>query len=481
MDFAWQAQLRFLIPALAATLAAAAAVVHVLLHKRDSRGAFGWIAVCLLFPLFGPVLYAVFGINRVQIRAQRLDQRATHALGQRAPGVDSGHTRRAPAVPEALTGLAAAADELAAVPLVAGNELQVLHHGDQAYPAMLEAIDQARAYVYLATYIFETDVSGRQFVAALARAAARGVDVRVMLDGFGEYYAWPRRRAGGLLRRQGVSVARFLAPSLLPPSLRINLRNHRKILVVDGVRGFTGGMNIGDRHVGSARRPRRVDDMHFALAGPVVHQMETVFLADWAFVTGERTAAGDSAAARGSATCRVIDDGPTEDPDRVALLLSAAVAAARERVLIMTPYFLPSAGLIAALQTAALRGLDVSIVLPAANNLPYVHWASRHGLRELLVRGVKIYYQPAPFVHSKLFVVDDSYALIGSANLDPRSLRLNFEMQVEVYDRRFVAELADHLAARIEASRRYTAADFDQRSLPVRLRDAVAWLFTPYL
>lgn len=477
----WLGQLNLTLPLVAVLTISIAAVVHALLFKRDSRAAFGWIAVCILFPLAGPILYYVFGINRVRIRARRLEQSSIFSLGQRGAGVDSNRADVLQVVPDELESLVTAADALAAVPLVAGNHVQMLHNGEQAYPQMLAAIDRAKRFVYLSTYIFDSDGTGRRFVDALARATERGVDVRVLLDGIGEYYAWPRRRVSGLLRRRGVRVARFLAPRLLPPSLRLNLRNHRKILAVDGEIAFTGGMNIGDRHL-AVRGRRRVVDLHFALRGPVVEQIEEIFLNDWAFVTGQSTEPLPASTARaGTAAARAVDDGPTEDTDRLALLLIAAVASARRRILIMTPYFLPSPALIGALQGAALRGLDVVVVLPEKNNLPYMHWAIRHGLYELLARGVKVYYQPPPFTHSKLFVVDDAYAVIGSANIDPRSLRLNFELAVEVYDRNVVVGLADHIVDAVRHSRRYTQADLDARALPVRLRDAFAWLFTPYL
>lgn len=473
----WLTEARVWVPVVLAAVASALGVTHALLHKRDPRAALGWVAVCLISPFIGPLLYYVFGVNRVQVRARRLEQSADVRLGGRHPGVASDGT----SVPADLAGLARAADTLAAVPLVSGNGVRVLHNGEQAYPAMLAAIDAATRFVYLATYIFETDATGREFMDTLGRAVDRGVDVRVLIDGFGDFYAWPRRRAGRRLRRRGVKVARFLAPRLLPPSLRLNLRNHRKILVVDGNSAFTGGMNIGGRHRVTRARGKRVTDMHFALRGPVVAQIESVFANDWAFVTGQTMEVSAPPAAAGEVTCRVVEDGPTEDTDRLAMLLSAAVASARRRVLIMTPYFLPSSALVGALQAAALRGLDVSVVLPACNNLGFVHWASRHGLQELIARGVKIYYQPPPFNHSKLFVIDDSYAVIGSANIDPRSLRLNFELAVEIYHRGTATAIADHIAATISQSRHYAQADLDARRLPIRLRDAVLWLFTPYL
>lgn len=473
----WLDEARVWVPLVLAVVASTLAVIHALLNKRDPRAALGWVAVCVVSPFVGPILYYVFGINRVRIRARRLEQSAPYRLARRGSGVASDDA----AIPANLAGLAQAADTLAAVPLVYGNTVRVLHNGEQAYPAMLAAIDAATRYIYLTTYIFETDATGREFIDALGRAAERGVDVRVLIDGIGDFYAWPRRRAGRRLRRRGVRVGRFLAPRLLPPALRANLRNHRKILIVDGGTAFTGGMNIAGRHCVTRERRKRVADIHFALRGPVVEQMEAVFATDWAFVTGQSIDVSPSSEAPGEVACRVVDDGPTEDTDRLAMLLVAAVASAQQRVLIMTPYFLPSPALVGALQSAALRGLDVSVVLPARNNLLYVHWASRHGLHELMARGVKIYYQPPPFNHSKLFVIDDGYAVIGSANIDPRSLRLNFELAVEIYHRATVAILANHVAATVGRSRHYTHEDLDARRLPARLRDAVLWLFTPYL
>jgi cardiolipin synthase len=179
--------------------------------------------------------------------------------------------------------------------------------------------------------------------------------------------------------------------------------------------------------------------------------------------------------------CRAIADGPDEELDRLLLLLVGAVGLARRQVAIMTPYFIPPRELLGALQAAALRGVDVSILLPGRNNLFFMHRATRHLLWELLQRGVRVYFQPGPFVHSKLLLVDDEYAQVGSANLDPRSLRLNFELTVEVYDRELVASLHEHHAAARRCADEVTLAEVDARRLSTRLLDGLAWLFSPYL
>jgi len=459
---------------------APATALHALLYKREPRASFGWIAVCVLFPLAGPVLYLFFGLNRARGTAQTLG----------LPGFRPGYERGA-ALPETHPlppGLLPAYAELARVgqalsrhPLVPGNQVEVLINGDEAYPIMLEAIDKARHQIVLTSYILDTDHTGRQFIDALTAAAARGVDVRVLIDGFGDLYSLPR--SSRMLRRAGLHVARFLPPQLLPPSLSINMRCHHKILVTDGTLGFTGGMNIGDRHcLNLASNARPTADTHFRVEGPVVDQLQAEFARMWRFASGEEGVPSFSApASAGDLLCRTVTDGPDEDLDRLTMLLTAAIGEARRSVRIMTPYFLPPRELIGAIQSAIVRGVNVLIVLPAINNLPFIHWATRNMLWEILFRGAHVCYQPPPFNHSKLFVVDDYYSLIGSTNWDPRSLRLNFELQVEVYGESFAQQLSRRIDDAAAGGRAITLEEVDERKLPARLRDATSWLFSPYL
>lgn len=451
-------------------IAAGTASIHALLYKRRPQSAFGWIAVCFTLPIIGPFLYYLFGINRVQTRARKL---LTHHPESQCP-TDYVGTPPPQLAPLARLGLA-----VTHWPLTAGNRVEMLADAETIFTAMINAIEAAHEYVYFATYIFDSGPLGQRFAAALAAAAKRGVDVRVLLDGFGEWYSW--KSGGELLRDTPVRFARFLPPRLWPPSVRINLRNHRKSLVIDGIEAFTGGVNIRERYL--AKHPvEPILDLHFRLNGPVVTQIETVFLRDWHFATGEPiTSARHAPQPCGTALCRVVADGPDGQLDRLTALFTGAIGAARQRVAIMTPYFLPPRELIAPLQAAALSGVDVAVVLPARNNLPYIHRATRHLLWELLERGVRVYYQPPPFAHGKLFYIDDYYAQIGSANFDPRSLRLNFEMNVEVYDRDIVTRLAEHFESIRGRSTAVTLAAVDGRQLTTKALDGAAWLFSPYL
>lgn len=449
---------------------------HALLHKRDPRAAWGWIAVCWLFPIAGAALYYLLGVNRVETKALRvfgkelpIQFQASPDPPPRIPGTDPVEVRE-------LVRLGWA---MSARRLVAGNTIEPLHNGDQAYPAMLEAIAAARKTVHLSSYIFRGDAAGKRFAVALAAAQSRGVQVRVLLDGLGDFSYHPR--GSRLLRRHGLEPALFLPLRIWPPMLHANLRNHRKLLIVDGRLAFTGGMNIQQGHVPGPDGAPEITDLHFRVEGPLARQMDEVFLADWAFASGEETPEVKPCGDSGDHVSRVITEGPNEDLDRLVMVLIGALASAHERAWIMTPYFLPPAPLASALQAAALRGVDVSIIIPAHNDQPWMQWAAQHSLRHLLQRQVKVYLRPGPFAHTKLILMDDWYVQFGSANLDTRSLRLNFELMVESYGRPLARQLAQHFSEVRAASHPVTEEELARRRFPARLRDALCWLFSPYL
>lgn len=453
-------------------------VVHALLTKQDPRSALGWSATMLFLPLVGPLLYTLFGISRAQSAAQRMLHRiASHDPGYVHPPREPHRQHTIPPEAQLLEKLG---HRLTARNLCGGNSITPLHNGNAAYPAMLQAIDEARHLVYLSTYIFSAGEVASSFCRALSRAAARGVDVRLLVDGFGGSF-YSLRKPWAELARTPVQVARFLPLRLLPPRLCINLRNHRKVLVCDGV-AFTGGMNISDAHVLRGSR-NDVQDMHFRCTGPIARQLLRAFMLDWGFACGSYSPLPEMPIVEqgGGSHCRLILDGPDSDTDPLNDLIAGAISGARRSVRIMTPYFLPTSQLMTSLRSAAQRGLDVRVVLPARNNLPYVHWASFRLMPSLLRAGVRIWQQQPPFAHTKLLAVDGYYAQIGSANLDARSLHLNFELNMEVFDEHFHDLLAEHMDKAMQRGTEITLERLARRSLPVRLRDAACWLFSPYL
>ena len=264
----------------------------------------------------------------------------------------------------------------------------------------------------------------------------------------------------------------------------MNMRIHRKILVVDGRVGFTGGMNIRLGNCLQRQPPNPVQDIHFRLEGPVVSQLQEVFADDWLFMTGEALR-GDAwfpkTEVAGQVLARGVTDGPDENFEKLFWTLLGAISIARHSVRIVTPYFLPDPALVSALNLAAMRGVQVDILLPARSNLPFVLWASRAMWSQVLRHGCRIWLTPPPFDHSKLMLVDGCWVLLGSANWDPRSLRLNFEFNVECYDTELARRLERWVEMKRTGAHAVTREKVDARPLPARLRDGVARLLTPYL
>ena len=335
--------------------------LHIVFFKRDSRATIAWIAIIWFVPLLGSLLYYLFGINRIERRARRL----RHKSRRPKPPADASGTlpeARIPALPHEaahLAPLAQLSETVTGQPLCEGNAIEPLWDGDQAYPAMLQAIEDAKHSVGLSMYIFNNDHTGNHFVEALGRAVGRGVEVRVLIDDVGaRYHSWCS--ISGPLQRAGVPAARFL-PTFWPRSFAYaNLRNHRKLMIVDGQIGFTGGMNITDEYCLSLQTSHAMHDAQFRIDGPVVAHLQNVFVEDWKFTTGERLHGErwfPKLQNKGTMLARGVTSGPDEDLEKLRLVLLGALSSARTRVVIVTPYFLPDAGLISALNIAALRGV----------------------------------------------------------------------------------------------------------------------------
>jgi len=451
---------------------AAGVTVHVLLHKRDAGSAMAWIGLAWLAPILGAALYLLLGINRVKRRARNL-------RGLR-PAAPMAQPPRASGRDDHLEPLERASEQISRRPAPAGNAVSMLRNGDTAYPRMIAAIEGARSTIAMASYIFRADATGTAFIDALIGATRRGLDVRVLIDGIGGgYFLSP---AYHRLRRAGVPVARFLHSPLPWRMPFLNLRNHRKLLAVDGRIAFSGGLNIGAENLTHHPSSWTVLDTHFEVRGPVVAQLTDAFADDWLFTTHEQLA-GDRwfpvAEPAGDAVARVVTSGPDQDLEKIEVLILAAIGCARTSIRVMTPYFLPDDRIITALGVACLRGVQVDVILPEHSNHPTVDWAARVQIEPFLAAGGRVWTHPRPFDHSKLMTIDGIWCLIGSANWDIRSFRLNFELDIEVYQPDLARDLDAMITSRQVAP--ITRAALDKRPLVALLRDSAARLMLPYL
>ncbi|HEX7777252.1 MAG TPA: phospholipase D-like domain-containing protein [Parvibaculum sp.] len=468
----------------------AAAVVltagHAMLTKSDVRSATGWVGFILLVPFAGWIIYLLFGINRIQRRARELRGiRHGRALPPLLAPIEGEQEEEEVERRHELENLAHFGQKVLAERFEPGNAIDVLENGDEAYPAMIAAIDGATKSLALSTYIFNNDKAGHLFVDALARAVARGVRVRVLIDGVGSWYSRPSLMP--LLRQRGINYARFLH-SFMPWQMPyLNMRNHQKILVADGMLGFTGGMNISEGNLVGLNPKKAIRDYHFRVEGPVIAQLVRTFAHEWTFTTGEILDGPDwfpeqrRHEHKGDIVARGLPGGPDMGINPVRWTKMGALTEARESVRIVTPYFLPDTTLATTLSLAAMRGVKVDIVLPTTNNLPFVDWAATPQLAWLIEAGCRIWKTTGPFEHTKLMTIDGAWSKVGSANWDGRSLRLNFEFDLECYGASFATRLNRIIDGKIAAARAVTYEEIVQRPLPVKLRDAAIRLASPYL
>jgi cardiolipin synthase len=428
-----------------------AASLNAIRIKREASSALLWLFVIWSFPFLGVALYLVLGVDRIAAKtALRVSAHKAFLDGHRTREPDSLPLDYWRGVRDG--GIAEPASEWGAslnrsldpllpdFPLLGGNRVDVLVTGDEAYGPMLEAIRGARRHINLQAFILANDLVGRQFLDLLAARAREGVEVRVLYDRFG---STPAVLSGFLRRYRKVAPAFQLfgwtQAMPLQRQFQPNLRNHRKILVVDGTIAFTGGINLSVINTARPGAPAH-RDYHFRVQGPAVQELQFSFLSDWHFMTGESI---DALLARdffptcprpGDMRVRVVNGEPALDTETLPDVLFTLLVAARRQIVAVTPYFVPTADLVRAFRAAALRGVDVKLLLPRENNHVFAGWAGRSFYATLLDAGVRISERAPPFMHAKALIVDDETALVGSANLDSRSLRLNYETNLLVYD-----------------------------------------------
>jgi cardiolipin synthase A/B len=466
----------------------ASAAIHAAMTKEEVRAAIGWVGVIILSPIVGALLYAIAGINRIR-RATISSQRNVF-YRKDAFGDLTNFDARDETVVQSFGGrfraLKTLGDRVARHPLMTGNTIEMLEDGDAAYAAMKAAIDGADRSILLETYIFDRDPIGFRMADALIAAVKRDISVRVLIDAVGARYSVPSIM--GHLKDGGVQVDVFNGNVIM--GLRLpyaNLRTHRKILVVDGRVAFTGGMNIREGFTHEFAGDKCAHDAHFCVTGPVVADLFHIASEDWRFATtevlrGEHWTVPTPASQPGAPVAmRVIASGPDRSLETNHKMLMGAFSVARSSIRIMSPYFLPDRELISALVTAARRGVEVDIVVPAANNLVLVDRAMTAQFDQILKNYCRIWRAEGAFNHSKLLAVDGTWAYVGSSNLDPRSLRLNFEVDLEVFDRGFAGKIEEHIEAARKTAKQVDLAELRARPFLVRLLERILWLGSPYL
>lgn len=466
------------------------AISYVLRGRKEPVAMIAWVLAIIMLPFVGALLYALMGADRIQRRATRKRGRRIIPALARLHRPASERTRKAdteiagPALPGDLHVIERLGRRLAHNPATSGNAVDVYAEADQRqmYAALEEAIRAAEHHLHLEYYIWQADATGRHFRDLLIERARAGVEVRVLLDAVG---CWKlTRRFLAPWREAGVQVRFFMPLYPLRRRWSPNLRNHRKIVVVDGRMAFTGSQNIGDEYRGLRKRLSPWYDTNLRVRGPAALYLQQVFAEDWLFSGGEELS--DDAYypdpdRPGASIVQIVPTGPQQGVAVLGQLVFAAVSCATRSIRIVTPYFVPGSSVREALKHAAYRGVQVELVLPARGDHPLVLWSGRSFYRELVEAGVRIYEFDQGALHSKIMSVDHRWAMIGSANMDIRSFRLNFEVTAVIFDEPLARQVSQSIQGFLERSQNMQSLALARRGMPYELMEGAARLFAPLL
>jgi cardiolipin synthase len=451
--------------------------VHAVWNTRTTQGAIAWAISLNTFPYVALPAYWVFGRSKFQ---GYVDARQEGDLEINQVAVDAGRRSEQFYVdlPEEWGGVQAL-ERLARMRFTGGNDVKLLIDGEATFGAIFEGIEAAEDYVLVQFYIIKDDQLGRELKDRLIRKARAGVRVYLLYDEVGSHKL-PKSYVGEL-RSAGAEVSAFNTRRGRRNRFQLNFRNHRKIVVVDGRRAYVGGLNVGDEYMGRDPKFGPWRDTHLELTGPAVLGAQVTFFEDWHWATdgvpelnwdAERSPDGD-------VPVLIIPTGPADELETAHLLFTAAINAARKRVWIASPYFVPDEAVVAALQLAALRGVDVRILIPENPDHYLVYLSSFSYIEQTEPIGVKFYRFGPGFLHQKTALIDDAAAAVGTANMDNRSFRLNFEITVFVGDTAFARQVEEMFEADFASSRQVTAAELSERSFFFKMAVKFARLFDP--
>ncbi|MBW7457836.1 cardiolipin synthase [Paenibacillus sepulcri] len=460
------------------------ATILIVEFRRPSK-TIAWLLILFILPIIGFVMYYFVakeyqrrrtvrkrGIIAEEIRLQALMRcQIVHRPGD-MQNKEFMHQER----------LFRLLQSMSLSPITSCNETQVLTNADAAYEAIMAAIEQASHHIHVEFYTIRDDGIGRRLKEILIRKARQGVEVRIIYDGVGSLELGGRYLQE--LEQAGVETRCFLTPRLAFFEKRMNYRNHRKIVVVDGLTGFFGGINIGDEYLGSNLRLGFWRDTHMQIRGDAVYFLQDVFMRDWWFTSRQRLA--DSAYlpehnCKGTEQVQIVSSGPDSSEDAILECVFAAVSVAKTRIYITTPYFIPDHSVLMGLRTAALSGVDVRIIIPGVSDSKLVLFASLSYVSEMLAAGVRIYRYKKGFIHAKVLIVDDFMASVGSANMDMRSFFSNFELNGLLFDEKIIKRLESDYMTDMKDSEEIHLSNFQQRSMWRKGSEVVARMLSPLL
>ena len=463
-----------------------ALIPRIVMSRRESGATLAWILAIAFLPYAGAILYFLIGRTRVW-RRKRQRKRYRQAFLQALDGLPRTAARcdasnSLPDLPRPAAEIARMGACAAESPLLPGNRLEVLIDANRTYALMEQAIRAAKHHVHVQSYIFRGDDAGTRIRDALCDKAREGVAVRLLVDAVGSHglrsaFVRPLLDAGG-------KFGRFMPVLPLRPHWRPNLRNHRKIVIVDGRIGFAGGLNIGDEHRGRKKRFKPWRDTHMRLEGAAVLRLQEVILEDWLFATDEDVidpAYFPEGEPAGDDLVQIIGSGPDEAHGAIHAVFFTAINEARRKVFITTPYLVPDPAMLMALKSAVWRGVDVRILVPGKSDLPLVRLAGRSYYRELLEAGVKLYEHRPGILHAKTMVVDRAWSTVGSANMDIRSFHLNFEVNVLVSGENMAGQLEDIFLTDVAEARPVALAKVLRKPAGARFLEGLAMVLSPIL
>lgn len=474
-----------------------AASVHILLYKASNpSGAILWLFIIFSIPGGGLFLYSMFGINRVRstgMRIQQSEARLSSVENHILPGIRARseiqkkylYTPYSTSFKQYFSALDYFFPEN---PPLSGNTIMLLEDGTMTYPHMIDAINNAKISIHLQSYIIMADDTGRQVFELLNKKANEGVQIKVLYDRLGSFLAF---RAMFFKRyskhHDNFKVLPFSQSNLWSP-WRIQLRNHRKILVIDGKTAFVGGVNISqDNDKKRCKKNKYIHDLHCKITGPAVGELQFTFLKDWHYATRNHV---DSIfikdhfpepEADGNSIIRIIDSGPGQRESACHKNFQTAIDTASESIWIMTPYFIPSKSLITIMIMASVKNIDVRIILPQTSDHRIVKYASRSFYKELIKNGIRIYERPGNFMHAKTMLIDGNLALMGSSNVDNRSFHLNFETDFICSDNKLLEELHSLFINDFDSAHEITQSDIIKKSLSTTLLENTCSLLSPIL